>query len=164
MKTMRISIIAFMLVLCLGLTVHADTYDAYTNTTSNGYTYLSGILDTYSPFETYVLCRTADDEWNLWVGDITYANSTFTMSNCDKYTYRYYNALDTRYGAVIDDYGQSDVLNITDFSYGSVYSNIRGFNDSYGRAQLPLSDFCLVLISITLLMLTVIHWRGRCKQ
>lgn len=160
MKTICIVILVFLLVIGVGLPVMAYDYTAIDSTNSNGLTYLSGIIDNYSPFKNYLLVKTDDFTWVLWIGDITYSGFTFSCIGCDKYVYTYYNSgVNDRYATTYNYTNVSDIVNISNRSYGSVYSNIKGFNNSYGKAAFPISEFCLVLISITLLSFTIIHWR-----
>lgn len=149
-----VAAIAFM----LAIPAAADTYEPIDATGSGGLSYLGGIVRTYNPFVAYVLARTGDYEYTLWIGDISYSSGAFACRGVDRYTYTY-----STYGRaanVVTVTGVTDTVTVTSGNYGNIYSNLQGFDDYTGRS-VPVLEITMVLLSLATLCCVLIGWRPR---
>lgn len=136
----------------------------YPASSSNGQTYLSGVLYGYSPFDDYVLARVGQYEYVLWVGgDISVSGNVFTIDGAERYTYTYVSGsyYDDRVSVSLSS-GVSDTVNYDGNSRANCYSSLSGFSDLRGGDRYEVySLFAFGILCLSALLLPLYFYLGR---
>lgn len=141
-----------------------STYPSYQTASSNGSSWLKGVLTNYPVTDGYIYCRTGNYQYVLWVGgEYTLNSSSVTATGGEKYEYNYHSMSGgNSYVTVNHVYDVNDTLTFTNQTFFSVYGSLKGLSAFRDGGNIDAQTlYCLAVVGLAVLLLPYYALIGR---